>query len=264
MEDNIPVEQIVETAEAPVSESVVEQFSEQTAETPVEQDNLQIDLSDFDNLSYQPQAPVPSQSVDQNRDIVEEIAARLAQRLQPAAEQQYQDPGQEEVVTKAEMQRLLYEMQEKQRAEAMIQETIKQSEKVQNTYAERLTNTLMKNGIDLAADDALKTSCDLLYRQMFIQKVQELGRSAPILTPAETKELASQHFETFKNIYLKNKIQRPQTNTQPLSAVGNAVNHQAQSPKAPDEFSQFLEKKKNGTVTMSDIANILARPTQKK
>jgi hypothetical protein len=261
MEDNIPVEQIVETAEAPVSESVVEQFSEQTAEAPVEQDNLQIDLSDFDNLSYQPQAPVPSQSVDQNRDIVEEIAARLAQRLQPAVEQQYQDPGQEEMVTKAEMQRLLYEMQEKQKAEAMIQETIKQSEKVQNTYAERLTNTLMKNGIDLAADEALKLSCD---RRMYMQKVEQLGRNAPILTPAETKELASQHFEAFKNIYLKNKIQRPQTNTQPLSAVGNAVNHQAQSPKAPDEFSQFLEKKKNGTVTMSDIANILARPTQKK
>lgn len=264
MEDNIQAEQVVETVETQVSEPVVEQVSEPVAEAPVEQDNLQIDLSDFDNLSYAPQAPVPSQSVEQNRDIVEEIAARLANRLQPAAEQQYQDPSQEEVVTKAEMQRLLYEMQERQKAEAMIQETVRQSEKVQAAYVERLTDTLSKNGIDLIADQALQLSCDLLYRQMYMQKVQELGRSQPILTPAETKELAAKHFETFKNVYLKNKIQRPQTTTQPLSAVGNAVNHQAQSPKAPDEFAQFLEKKKNGTVTMSDIANILARPTQKK
>jgi len=261
MEDNIQEvvveEAVVQEAETPVDTSV----SEPIAEAPIVEDNtLDIDFSDLGPDDYMP-APQPS-----NEDIVEQIAARLANRLQPApsVEAQFQQPGVDDVVTKAELQAMFQQMQEQQEAQRTIQETVRQATAVQDGYVQKLVATLNNNGIDLEADPALKTSCDLLYKQMFAQKVQQLGRSAPVLTAAETKELVQDHFKIFNEIYLQNKIQKKSQPVQNLSPVSNAAPHQGQTTKVPDEYTQFLEKKKQGTVTMKDIANILAKPTQKK
>lgn len=262
--DNTPIETteevVVETEANPVENTAVEPA---VTEQVSEDNSLDINFDDFAPEEYMPQ-----QQPVANDDIVEQIAARLANRLQPAPSQvvepAYEQQANQDVVTKAELQAMFAQMQEQQEAQRMIQNTIAEATKVQNNYVEKLTQTLSNNGIDLIADEALKVSCDLLYRQMYEQKVKQLGRSAPVLTPAETHELVQEHFKTFNKIFLQNKIQKKPQANQNLSPAGNAAPHQGQTAKTPDEFAQFMEKKKNGTVTMSDLANLLARPTQKK
>lgn len=258
MEDNIQEvaveEAVVQEAETPVDTSV----SEPMAETQVIEDNsLDIDFSD---LAPQQQYVAPVQE----RDIVEEITERLANRLQPQQPNPYIDQAEPEVVTKAELQAMFQQMQEQKQAEAFIAQTIAQSRKVEEGYVSKLTDTLAKNGIDLETNPDLKMSADLLYRQMYQQKLQQLNRTAAVLTAEETHELVQQHFKTFNQVFLQNKIQKKAQTVQNLSPAGNAAPHQGQTAKAPDEYSQFLEKKKQGTLTMKDIANILAKPTQKK
>lgn len=261
--DNTPIETteevVVETEANPVQDTAAEPAP---VEQVAEDNSLDINFDDF-----APEAYVPQQTA-QDDDIVERIAERLANRIQPTpspvVQPAHEQSGNEEVVTKADLQAMFAQMQEQQEAQRMIQNTIAEATKVQNNYVEKLTQTLSNNGIDLQADAALQTACDLLYRQMYQQKVEQLGRSAPVLTPVETHELVQEHFKTFNKIFLQNKIQKKPQANQNLSPAGNAAPHQGQTAKAPDEFAQFLEKKKNGTVTMSDLANLLARPTQKK
>lgn len=261
--DNTPIETteqvVVETEANPVEDTAVETAP---VEQITEDNNLDINFDDFAPEAYIPEQPAADQ------DIIERIAERLAHRIQPAPSQvtqpAYEQQGNEEVVTKAELQNMFAQMQKYQQDQQIIQNTIAESTKVQNSYVEKLTQTLSNNGIDLQADRALQTACDLLYRQMYENKVKQLNRTAPVLTPAETHELVKDHFKTFNEIFLQNKIQKKAQANQNLSPAGNAAPHQGQTAKAPDEYAQFLEKKKNNTLTMSDLANLLAKPTQKK
>ena len=258
MEDNIQEvvteEVVVQEAETPVDTSV----SEPVVEAPVVEDNS-LDI-DFNDLLPQQQYVPPVQE----RDIVEEITERLANRLQPQQPNPYVDPGEPDVVTKAELQAMFQQMQEQKQAEALIQQTVAQSRQVQDGYVAKLTDTLAKNGIDLDASEDLKLSCDLLYRQMFQNKLIQLNRSAAVLTAEETHQLVQEHFKVFNEKFLNNRIKKNVQPVQNLSPAVNAAPHQGQTQKVPDEYSQFLEKKKQGTLTMKDIANILAKPTQKK
>lgn len=256
-ENNIPVEApIVE--EAPVvEEAVTEPVVEQEQVTEAQQDNIAIDFSDLaPPVVEAPQRPEP--------DLTDTIAQKILDKLTPKQEQPALNQSDEEIVTRAELQQVLAQIQEQQKAEKFVQETIAASKAVTDGYVTKLTDTLSKNGIDLNQDQSLKTACDLLYRQMFAQKVQQLGRIQPVLTPAETHELIQEHFKNFNNIFLANKIQKKSQSVNNLSPATKTVSSQNDSVKPVDEFNDFVRKKEDGSLTMSDITKILARPTQKK
>jgi hypothetical protein len=255
-ENNIPVE-AVEIVEQVTPEETVTESVPETVEAPVvEQDNLTMDFSDL----APPTVPV---QLRQEPDLVDEISRKILEKLQPKQEQAL-DVSDEEVVTKAELQKMIAQMQEQQQAEKIVNQTIAESKKIQDGYVTKLADTLSKNGIDINQDQSLRYSCDLLYRQMFQQKVQQLQRVAPVLTPTETHELVQEHFKMFNEIFLSNKIKKTAAPVNNLSPAGNLIQSQAQTAKATDEFGEFMKKKAEGNITISDIANILARPTQRK
>lgn len=257
-ENNIPVEttEIVDTPA--VEEAVTEPVSEPIAEPVAEQDNLSINFDDLAPSANQVQ-PEPVQE----QDLAESVAQKLLERLQQKPVQEL-DPSAEEVVTKAELQRMFAQIQEQQQAEKIVQQHVAEAKAVQDGYVKKLTDTLGQNGIDLNADQSLKVACDLLYRQMFQQKVQQLGRVAPVLTAAETHQLVQDHFKEFNKIFLANKIQKKGQTVNNLSPAVNAANSQGDKPKTTDEFSEFMKKKQEGSLTMKDITKLLASPTQKK
>lgn len=228
----------------------------ETAPVVEEQGLPEIDFSDLiDSAPLQ----APPQQADMSQ-IVDQLAQQIAERLGLTQKPEQEAQPEQLTVEQIEQQRVLQRIQEQQQAQAYIQKNIQESNIVEQKYVQKLTDALSKQGIDYGSDQALQAASNLLYTQLKINAAQQLGRSQPVFTQDETKQLVETHFRQFADVFLKGRIQKPrQAPVNSLSPSNTSIPQTTATPRSPDEFSQFMEKKKAGKETLSDAVNMLRK-----
>jgi len=206
------------------------------------------------NLDFGETLVVQEQSVHHEEPNYDEIVDDLAERLLAKQEKRVQkgelDEGDDEFVSKKDLEAMKAqwkaEMQEeaRQKEEAMqvIQQTMQQANAVKDKYVQKMTEKMSQLNIDLDQSPDLKAAADLLWRNLQMNAMQQVGRQ--VLTAPETEALAREHWKSFSEVFLKSRINSKPTSSQGgetnLSLAGNAVSESAPSSQA-GEMSTWEE-----------------------
>jgi len=263
------------TQEEITQEEVTEEATQEETVQPQPTIDINFDEFGFDNTQPEPEPP--------NYDhVISEIVQKTleAQKIKAQEDKSDDDADDMTYLSKKELaeyetkieQKILNKIQEEQKAQKVVYESIQNSHIVKQTYANKVKESLLKNGIDLDQNPQLKSAADLLYNNLelsFAAQNQRLakdprtGQPIAVLTPQETQALIKQHWDIFSKTYLPGfRNIAPKPNTSPLGAGATSV--PGDVPKQNDAFAQFMAKKSEGKETMQDALNLLLKTSTKK
>lgn len=268
-QDNNTMEEAVEKAVDEITRDntteEVTNVEEQQSEAPVEE-QFEMDLSDLPGQEQVAEKEEPAnQGLDQNA-FIDNIVAKLAERLNISKNEAQEMVDDSSYVTKQDLktikeqakQEALGELQKVYEAQRIVQEAEKQSNQVEVAYGEKIFKYLEKK--NLKSEPLVKGAINL-FNAMKRQKALELGRNTPVLTGEETKQLAYEHWKQFEEIYLKPLDAIPQikqASQETLSAALDNNGKPAAQAQNQSKVQSFLEKKKAGNATLSDVIAALA------